>query len=448
MDPRTGRIDRHRSITIDAGRVEAVDPPAPGAASDDLTGAYVVPGYNDMHVHLVNDPDASRYFSLMLAHGVTGMRQMSGSAALLARRRAGTLDLGPHAPELLAMPGEVLSPFIARSASRLSAEISTQAASGADFIKVGLLSPELLDVALSAAGAAGLPIGGHLPSGIDVAHAVAAGFRFVEHLGPGDPLWIASSVEQAALGAEARAQQVLRLPPIPALLARFTLKRIERRLINPAAYVRDRTVLRLDRAIRTHDPARERTLAARLAAANCWQVPTLVRLRTQEVRDAATDARYADFLPRRLLRDWKRACAAFDRRAERVRTAHRDAYAAQLRMTAALDEADVPMMTGTDTIVPVPPGIALHEEFDELARAGVPALRILQMTTSRPADFLDLPARGAVAPGSPADLVLLEGDPTADSRNLHRIRAVVRRGRLYRRADLDALTSSARTSAT
>jgi imidazolonepropionase-like amidohydrolase len=44
-----------------------------------------------------------------------------------------------------------------------------------------------------------------------------------------------------------------------------------------------------------------------------------------------------------------------------------------------------------------------------------------------------------IAPSTLADLVLLDADPLADIRNVRRVRAVVSKGVLYGRDDLDAL---------
>jgi imidazolonepropionase-like amidohydrolase len=48
---------------------------------------------------------------------------------------------------------------------------------------------------------------------------------------------------------------------------------------------------------------------------------------------------------------------------------------------------------------------------------------------------------GSVAAGKAANLVLLDGDPTAGARNLHRVGSVVRAGRYCARRDLDQLLS-------
>ena len=62
--------------------------------------------------------------------------------------------------------------------------------------------------------------------------------------------------------------------------------------------------------------------------------------------------------------------------------------------------------------------------------------------TRKPAEWLGLAdSVGTISPGKVADLVLLDADPLADIRNTRRIAAVLVRGRLYRRKDLDALLS-------
>ena len=97
------------------------------------------------------------------------------------------------------------------------------------------------------------------------------------------------------------------------------------------------------------------------------------------------------------------------------------------------------MMVGTDGGGQVP-GQSIHQEFDELAKAGLSPLKILQMTTLNPAEFLDRTATmGSIDLGKNADIVLLDGNPVESVQSLHRISGVVRAGFYYSRADLDAL---------
>jgi imidazolonepropionase-like amidohydrolase len=85
-------------------------------------------------------------------------------------------------------------------------------------------------------------------------------------------------------------------------------------------------------------------------------------------------------------------------------------------------------------------GFALHQDFDLLAEAGLSPLRILQMATCDAAALVGREATlGSVEEGKNADLVLLDGDPTASAENLHAICGVVRAGTYYAREDLTAM---------
>jgi imidazolonepropionase-like amidohydrolase len=87
-------------------------------------------------------------------------------------------------------------------------------------------------------------------------------------------------------------------------------------------------------------------------------------------------------------------------------------------------------------------GHSLHQEFDELAAAGLSPLRILQMTTLDAAEFLDRTATmGTVEVGKDADLVLLDANPADDVKHLHQVSGVVRAGRHYTQARLEAIRS-------
>lgn len=83
-------------------------------------------------------------------------------------------------------------------------------------------------------------------------------------------------------------------------------------------------------------------------------------------------------------------------------------------------------------------GATLHRELELLAEAGIAPAAIVTMATLNGARFVGREADfGSIEPGKFADLLLLEADPTADVRNLRRIVAVVKGGRVVPRARLD-----------
>lgn len=113
----------------------------------------------------------------------------------------------------------------------------------------------------------------------------------------------------------------------------------------------------------------------------------------------------------------------------------------EFRLVRLFGEAGVDMLTGTDYGgALVVPGVALHQEFDLLAQAGLSALKVLQMATLDGARFLGRESEmGTVDVGKRADLVLLERNPLDRVANLHGIAGVMRSGRYYARQALDAM---------
>ncbi|MEK6397865.1 MAG: amidohydrolase family protein [Terriglobus sp.] len=400
-----------------------------------------------MHVHVLDQTNAPVVLALMLADGITGFRQMTGSPELLQQRRDHTLPLDKDAPALLAMPGELLTPFNASSIERAQQQVQQQKQQGADFIKMGLASPDIFFASIAAAKQAGIPILGHLQEGVSAAQASDAGFSSIEHLGPGTPVWIGCSTQEAQLTSEALQQPRIKLPPVrlPGFVVSRIMKVIQKRLINPAAYENVAYTRLLQRSFDTYSQDKCRALAERFVANGTWHTPTLVRLRTQELADdpAYLHDPFIPYIPPDALTQWKAVTERFHKLPQEMRTTYAEAYRRQLTLTKLFADSGVRMMTGTDSGGQAP-GLSIHQEFDQLATAGLSPLQVLQMTTTNAADFLARSSTmGEVAPGYNADLVILDGNPLESVQNLHRVNAVVRAGFYHPRKDLDATREQA-----
>jgi imidazolonepropionase-like amidohydrolase len=105
----------------------------------------------------------------------------------------------------------------------------------------------------------------------------------------------------------------------------------------------------------------------------------------------------------------------------------------------AFAAAGIPVLAGTDTLVPgLVAGFALHDELEAMARYGLSNKQVLEGTTRLPAEWLGVAGdRGVIAVGKRADLLLLDADPMADVANTRKIAAVVVGGRFLSRAELD-----------
>lgn len=88
---------------------------------------------------------------------------------------------------------------------------------------------------------------------------------------------------------------------------------------------------------------------------------------------------------------------------------------AQRDNTYALFEAGVSLLAGTDAPNPgLVFGASLHRELQHLVAAGLAPIEALTAATSAPARVFRLRDRGELSVGARADLLLVDGDPTAD----------------------------------
>jgi imidazolonepropionase-like amidohydrolase len=438
VDTHDGTLARGMAIVIDGGKITKIvrtkDVTVGGSAkSVDARGKFVVPGYLDMHAHPLNSSDPQGSLTLMLANGITGYRQMSGTPEDLEQRRQGKHLTATDEPALLAMPGTILTRANAGSPEAAVAEVQKQKAMGADFIKVVDVAPDAFFAALKEAKRLGLPFVGHLPSTVNVADAARSGMRSIEHLGPRDSVLLGCSTDEAALRREIE-QTPPRAPPIvpgPGLA-----ELVERALANPIMFTNPSEFARYQHVVDTYSEAKCRRLAAQFVADGTWQVPTLIRVRTMEFGD---DPQYRNdanlrYMPPSTRQMWEGLAQQFPARIPpAAKETLKQLFALQLKLVKLFEQTGVKMLAGSDLGGGwVIPGFGLHQEFDLLAQAGISPLEVLQMTTLNGAKFLGRErSMGSVERGKDADLVLLDANPVASVQNLHRVHAVIRGGAYY-----------------
>lgn len=449
IDTRDGSASAGQDVVIESGAISRITPtgesaPA-GAEVVDASGRYVVPGLMDMHAHPFNNEDPDDALKLLFAHGVTGFRGMAGTDELLKRRRDATLNLPAQSPALLATAGPLLTAMNAPTPDAAVAEVARQQKEGADFIKMASITPEVYEAAQAEANRIGIPLAGHLPTGIDVRDAIRAGLRSIEHLGPGVAIPAAVSDDEAAVQAAVVPQNLkmpkITFPGMDKLIARLIAKVV----INPALRTKPQDLENLQRAIDAFDEQKAHELGALFAASSTWNCPTLIRVKAQELCDLPAFASDPDlrFMSQKTIKSWRKAAKDFDKFTAAQRSIFAAQYGLQLKLTKIFDEEGAPLLAGTDCVGAawVVAGASLHREFEELASAGLTPLRILQLATLEPARFLgtDFAGHGVVAAGSPADLVIIKANPLETSSNLRLISGVVRGGRHTGAAELTVI---------
>ncbi len=417
-----GQVLRDMTVLVGDGRVVAVRPAdevtvPKGAIRVDGRGRFLIPGLNDMHVHFQDEQALDRF----LATGVTGVRVLWGGQSTLDLRdriargeltgpdiyTAGTIIEGLPPPELAAVI-DTAGRVIVRDSIDGARAVREQHAAGYDFIKVYNNVPaSAYDGIVTEARSLGIPVAGHVPFEVGLDGALAAGQASIEHLR--GYIW-------HLVPADATNQ--------------------------PGADLRSRTL-----AWEDGDLSRIQELAERTRDAGVWSVPTLaVRMimkpdRLVETYLATEEASHMTegmraFYTERMSIPWMSNFAPADFEAAM------DGFAVADSLIRALVGVGAPLMAGTDT---PPLGFALHRELEELVGAGLTPYEALESATVTPATFLARgPGAGMVVEGSPADLVLLDGNPLEDIGNTRRIVGVVRRGAWLDRAALDAMLGEGR----
>ena len=405
----------HMSVVVTGQKITAIGPAASiavpkGAAVINGSGKFLIPGLWDMHVHLW---EKQPLFPLYIANGVTGIRDMGSDFAQTTAWRKEIAAGKRTGPKIITSGPAVMGPDLSSgklTVLRVTTPFDGENAANrlddqdADFIKV--LSNIPHDAYISLAHRARLlrlPFAGHVPDSVTMEEAIDARQRSVEHL---FGLFLACSSEESELR-------------------------------------RNRSKITAEKLYATYDSRKAQALFRRFARFDVWQVPTLTlrqRMDLIGIDQLATDQRLK-YIPASIRKTWDDPREDLKKASPEDLEAGKRDFAKCLELVAAMHRASVPILAGTDTGDPdVLPGFALHDELALLVRAGMTPLEAIQSATLNPARFLGLEAtQGTIQKGKLADLVLLTANPLNDIQNTQKIDAVILRGRLLARRDLNNL---------
>jgi hypothetical protein len=385
------RLDDH-TVVVEDGVIRRIGPrtevDVAGFDVLDARGLHLIPGLVDAHVHLT-DP---RFAPFFLSSGVTSVRCMHGDPPLLDLRRR--VEAGEIAGPRMAVAGPIVD-GIDREDDEIAwigvhdpdhavELVHDYAEAGYDFVKgYSWLTPDVHRSIARTCAETGLHFGGHCPAALTMEEAVAAGQRSFEHL-----FGIAKGRLDDADAADRFAAMTMTEFPE---LTREGLALLDRHL----------------------DRARLRDLAARLADVGAWTSPTLCL--SASVMFGPTNAPVHSHSLTDFGHDPASRSLFPDRAGEGGR-----AIGVLLEIVAALHDAGAPIVAGTDTPCAwTVPGSALLDELDLYVEAGLSPAAALRTAVVEPHRLLGRPPEyGTVDVGAPADLVLLDADPTRGLRPL------------------------------
>ena len=396
FDATAARLRGPADVCLFDGRIAAILPagtgPADAAQSIDGRGRTLLPGLFDAHGHLF--PGAGL---LNLAAGVTTVRDMgnvNGELQALKGRWDEGRELGPRVVPLGFIEGKSAfssnSGILAATLDEAKRAVDWYAVRG--YLQVKLynsIHPEWAQPLAAYAHEKGLRVGGHVPAFLRAEQAVKAGYDELNH------------INQVMLNFLVKREDDTRT------LLRFTLvgdKAGEIALDGPKV----KAFIKLLRERGTVVDPTAGTFEALYLQRNGQPNPSL--------------ASVAEHLPVTFQRGLLSAAMDItDANAAR----YQRSYAAMLALIERMHRAGVPLLAGTDEFA----GFALHRELELYVKAGIPAPEVLRIATLNGARYTGtLTDRGTIERGKLADLVLVDGDPTARIEDIRRTSLVFKGG--------------------
>jgi hypothetical protein len=400
FDPRDLRVTPATSVLVTGERIVRVGPAADIKASAnakiiDGHDQFLMPGLWDNHEHFSDNDGA-----LDLANGVTSARDMANDTDAFLQRVARFDDgseLGPRVLKagIIDGTGEFAGPTKMRvdTAEQAIQDVDWYAEHGYAQIKIySSVKPELVPIIADRAHARGLRVSGHVPAFMSARQFVDGGADEIQHLNFIVLNFLFPEVQET---------------------------RNRDRFIKVAERVRDFApekpeVRDFINFLKDHHTVLDPTMNV-FEALFCGD-PSAITPGLEEI--------VPRFPPqvRRTMRSGALEVPP-DKQA-----AYHDAFPAMLRLLKAIHDAGVTIIPGTDALA----GYTLHHELELYVRAGIAPAEVLRMATWTPALVMGVDKdRGVIAPGKLADMILVDGDPTQNIRDINNITTVIKGGKIY-----------------
>jgi len=383
------------TVVIEGDKITAVGTPDKvkvprGAKIIDARGKFLLPGLWEMHAHF----EQVEWGPVYLAAGVTTARDVGNEFEFITSVRdaikAGR-GLGPRLLLAGIVDGDSTVAWgliRANTAAEAHAVVERYHAAGFQQIKIySSVKPDVVKALCDEAHKLGMTVTGHIPNGMNAIQGVEAGMDQINHIQyiPGvlRPKGYKPTPGQPA-------------PPLdfesPDAKAAIQFFKDHGTVIDPTMAIFEWSYHNASTPFASIEPGAAKLPRELSGAINNSGVPAAMASRGQAVVDQF------------------------------------------MATIAALHRAGIPIVAGTDQVVP---GHSLHRELELYVKAGFTPMEAIQAATLVPARVMKLDGEaGTIEKGKRADLIILDANPLENISNIRTVRTVISAGRAYECAAL------------
>lgn len=409
VDVRTGKILKNRHVVIDSGRIKSISENLDLGNRYSLIiageGKYLMPGLAEMHAHIppptTDNQRIEDVLFLYLSNGITTIRGMLGDPA--------HLDLKERSKT-----GELLSPRIFTSSPSLNGnsvttkeeaieKVTAYQKDGYNFLKIHPgIQREVFDQVVVTANEVGIQLAGHVPVDVGIRHALQSKYASIDH--------------------------------VDGFLEGLVPKSANVKPDENGFFGYNFTDLA--------DTSQIDELVTIAKENEVWIVPTQ-SLFTKWFAPTSADEMLAlpemKYMPKATLDNWGQRKEESTGETSGFDTEKWQKFdAIRKQLIKKLQDNGHGMLLGSDApqIFNVP-GFSIHKEMQDMAKAGMTNLEIIQSGTINPAKYFKMSTIfGEVKGGMNADLILLYDNPIENLEALKDISGVIRQGKWLPRSEI------------
>ncbi len=374
-------IEKGKILTL--GKSSAIQVPSDAFVLD-AKGKTILPGLWDMHAHF----EQAEWGPAYLAAGVTTVRDCGNEFDYINAIKNSIDDgsgIGPHIIKAGIIDGKgpfALGVIQADNAAEAIAAVRRYKENGFEQIKIySSVKPAILKIICDEAHRLGLSVTGHVPIGMNLIQAVDSGMNMVNHV-------------------------------------QYVYSVMKKNSVTGAIDFSDSTNLAVMKFLKDHHVVVDPTLG-------------VFELAFRSVKDNITDIE-PDFtsLPEPLKPLFINTGSSGQdeiARGKRIMKAF-------MEIVDALNKNGITLVAGTDMGFP---GYSVYREMELYVASGLSPMEAIRTATIIPARVMNKDSvSGSVEAGKNADLILIDGDPLQNIRNIRKLNLVIKDGQLYEPAAL------------